>query len=440
VTVLLSFIQSNKFQSFLFFLLILFLPTQLGKHFWFDWSYVVGQRIDYLSPTLYVTDILAMLFILFSFVSNRPPTSSRQGIKKRISVFEIKKVKVIFIFLFLAFGIFLSRNPFAGWYSLVKLLEFILLGFAIKDFLIKPKNLEILTYPLLIGVVFESTLALFQFFRQSSLGGIFYFFGERTFTGMTPGIANASLNGQLILRPYGTFSHPNVLAAYLVIAMTIILSMMYQVLGIRKIVTCFCFILGTGVLFFTLSRVAIILWIFILIALLFKHIYRSKTHTTFFILSTFFFVFVGMLFFFLTPLHYRFFGMHITDESFTDRIFLLQSSWQMIQAHSLFGVGFGNFLNELPFVKYHHGSVLLLQPVHNIFFLVAAETGITGLVFVLWFLYKTVKKGSQVIVHRSWLVGIVIILGMFDHYFLTIQQGQLLFMLVLAMCWTEREI
>ena len=50
---------------FLFYLLLLLLPTQLGKHFWPTFSYVLGTRVDYLSPTLYLTDIIILFITLF---------------------------------------------------------------------------------------------------------------------------------------------------------------------------------------------------------------------------------------------------------------------------------------------------------------------------------------------------------------------------------------
>ena len=47
-------------EKILLFLTILFLPTQLGKHFWPQFSYIYSLRVDYLSPTLYFWDILVM--------------------------------------------------------------------------------------------------------------------------------------------------------------------------------------------------------------------------------------------------------------------------------------------------------------------------------------------------------------------------------------------
>src|SRR3989338_7356441 len=60
---------TSNFSSFLLFLFILLLPTQLGKHFFFDFSYLSGVRVDYLAPTIYLTDILALLLLIINFKS-----------------------------------------------------------------------------------------------------------------------------------------------------------------------------------------------------------------------------------------------------------------------------------------------------------------------------------------------------------------------------------
>ncbi len=65
----------------LFSLLLVFLPTQLGYHVWPDWALVLGRRIDYISPTLYATDILIVL-LLVSWC-----------IEKKINIFYFKKIR-----------------------------------------------------------------------------------------------------------------------------------------------------------------------------------------------------------------------------------------------------------------------------------------------------------------------------------------------------------
>ena len=465
----------KKLQKILLFLLILFLPTQLGKHFWPNFAFVFGQRIDYLSPTLYVTDILAVFFIFISF-GIKLKRSLGKTVNQDLRLIDKKRKRSLYVlsliynsyFLILGgmliiIGILLSKNPLAGWFHLLKLLEFLLLGIAIKHYLSEQTNNRLfIIYPLVFGILFESLLAIWQFFNQASIGGIFYYFGERTFTGNTPGIANASLNGELILRPYATFSHPNVLAGYLVIAMTIIIfdfyprcvkdqfSISYEWLKvkmaiIKKIILLLTLALGTFVLFLSLSRIAILVWLIILAYKVFVYLKKKNNvgkNSIYYLLSIVILLGVASLFFF-TPLRYRYTILGFQDESVTDRLILIQAAWKMIIKQPLFGIGFGNFFTELPFSlqSYQAHSTILLQPVHNIFLLIASETGIPVLFGTLWFLYGTFKRNLQ---HSSEynlniiLLVVIFVLGMFDHYFLTLQQGQLLFMIVLALCWVNR--
>ena len=64
-------------NKILFFLFLLFLPTQLGKHFFLDFSYLSGVRVDYLAPTIYLTDTIIFLCAIANskIVFNRPSDS-----------------------------------------------------------------------------------------------------------------------------------------------------------------------------------------------------------------------------------------------------------------------------------------------------------------------------------------------------------------------------
>jgi len=100
-------------------------------------------------------------------------------------------------------------------------------------------------------------------------------------------------------------------------------------------------------------------------------------------------------------------------------------------------VGLNNFIVHLP-QFYQSGSVYLLQPVHNIFLLVAAETGLVGLVIFLWFLILTFKK--LLITNYYLLITaliVILVLGLFDHYWLTLQQNQLLVAIVFGLSWSR---
>src|SRR5689334_11072958 len=90
-------------HALLFYTLIILLPTQLGLHLWPDWALVLGRRVDYLSPTLFITDILVgLLFVVWAI-----------DLWKNHAIFKIaKKIKTHTSFLIVAttFVIFAGCN------------------------------------------------------------------------------------------------------------------------------------------------------------------------------------------------------------------------------------------------------------------------------------------------------------------------------------------
>ena len=429
----LLFAQNSKIENGLFFLILLFLPTQLGRHFWPSFSYILGIRTDYLSPTLYLTDVLILLLFGF-FILNLQIKSFTDLFKKRSFLFT----NLIFLTLYIFLGIIFSKSPPAGLYGLLKLLEFVFFGI-FTAFWINKNNVTKILFIFSSAILFESVLSIFQYLRQSSIGGVFYFFGERTFNGQTPGVANASINGELILRPYGTFSHPNVLAGYLIIGMILILFNFRIIKNkLNTLLSISALIIGTVTLFLTFSRIAILLWPLILVIFMISKIRKILFKKNF--IPILIFIFIIVLFSFFTPLPSRFSGFRFSDESFYQRQELINKSQDIISMHPILGTGLNNFLIELSQIQKTNNAVFYLQPVHNIFLLVAAQTGIAGLIYFILFLAKTFKKAvdnKNLINYKIIIFLSFLILGSFDHYFLTVQQGQLLLSFIVGLIWAR---
>ena len=339
-------------------------------------------------------------------------------------------------------GVIGAKNPLVGFYGIIKFLEFSFLVFFVAENF-KKLNKGILFSCFLSGIIFESGLSFLQYFNQGSIGGAFYFFGERTFNAITPGIANASINGQLFLRPYATFSHPNVLAGFLIVAM-LYLFLLFK----NKIVFSSGIILGTITLFLTLSRTAIFLWAICLIVLFGSYFVKKYkngfSNKKVFIGMVMFLVIIVSLFLIFQNalLLQRFLQTKISDESLVQRGQLISQSFLMIEKNPVFGVGINNFFNGLNFSK-GQLEVSLIQPVHNIFLLVYSETGILGFCFFIYLFYKVTKN----VIYKSlkkerkyllMLIFSIVFLGFFDHYFLTIQQGQLLLSIIFGTALSYR--
>ncbi len=125
--------------------------------------------------------------------------------------------------------------------------------------------------------------------------------------------------------------------------------------------------------------------------------------------------------------------MHLQSESIWRRIELAKAAWEMFKTSPIFGVGLGNFIPQLP--KFLIPKKLYFwQPVHNIFLLILAETGIIGLclvVYVLWVVLKKLWQKKNPALLCSLLA--IIFTGFFDHYWLTLQQSQLLLALIIGL-------
>lgn len=443
-----SFVPKLNSEKIFFYSFLILLPTQLGKHFWPPSSYLLGIRSDYLSPTLYVTDLLLIcLFVvwLFQFFFERTNnvSESRTGLLLHAPSLTWLGRRRNILFFCLSVYLFLNiifNNIPLGLYGLWKLAECLFLGFYIAKRAAQITTLQTIILFLSIGGIFESFLAIAQFVNQGSLNGLFYLFGERNFTSQTIDIANMSVNGTLLLRPYGTFPHPNVLAGYLLTLCPLALFTLRKLLPpfsvSKKLFYAFCFLLFSGALLITYSRVAIVSWLISII--LFFNFYFNKGVNK----KTFTIILFGLVGLFLLfsqlQLFSRFSTLNLTDETVVQREQLLSASSQLFIFHPIIGVGLNNFLPALSHLPVFQTNYFSLQPVHNIFVLIAVETGVLGLLVFIMFLGKTIiinfKSSSFICLI---LILQIILTGMFDHYWLTLQQGQLLFALVIGLSWSS---
>lgn len=375
-------LKLKKIESVLLFLILLFLPTQLGLHFWPRFSYIYSLKIDYLSPVIYFWDLL-VLALFFVWIFGKP-------------IINKPALNLLLLFLFTqALSLFGASNLGAG---LVRLEQYIIAGFS-GLYIASLQNKKVIYLPLLIGILGESLIAILQFIHGATLG--FWILGERSFSITTPGIAKFDIYGRQFLRPYGTFPHPNVLAAYFLVICVLI---------IRRPTLLFITALT---IFLTMSRTAILAGFLLLLNL------RKK--------------WLIMLSLLLAPvLFIRFSSIFNFDNlALLRREELVGSAWQLFLKSPFYGIGLNNFIPALA-DNLISGPSRFLQPAHNIFFLTLAETGIIGLLglisLIIWPMIKRVNL-------LPWII--IIFLGMFDHYFLTLPQGYRLLFLVWGLSFSK---
>lgn len=409
----------------LFFLLIFFLPTQLGLHMWPTWTYILGRQIDYLSPTLYATDVIIVLLLsswVLPAIFYRKPILHREVYINPWIVF-LGITSIVFV----AINIYVARNPYVAVYAWVKLLEYIGVGWYIYQQRI---TLATIVNPLALATLLVSGIGILQYVLQHSLGGIFWYLGERTFVQDTPAIAKTTLCGllesscQLRLRAYATFPHPNVFGGFLAVTLPIIGSHLFNASSgdtWKRYIYKASLLFGFIALVLSFSRSAWIVFLFGAIGVVF----RIKNLSTFRVPVVIVSSAMVIAAFFMVP---------IQDESIMLRKLLNDAAVAIWQHAPSFGVGLGNFLLALPATLVSH-QVYILQPVHNIYLLTLSQVGVFGValmvaygVFFLRAWHKRVHKMHDVYI--SFLS--LLLLGFVDHYLFTLQQGQLIFCVITA--------
>ena len=411
----------SKIEKLFFYLFIFCLPFQTRlflfgrKDFFNEWS----------SGFLYLSDLLFFTLLCF--------WAWRIFWEKERPVFKDWRLEIILgVFWLLAgISIFQALETPLAVFGFLKLTELLLLFFYLKHSFCRFAG-EKAFFVFLLAAVFQGALGLAQFFKQKDLG--LKLLGESPLGADIPGVAKVELAGEKVIRAYGALPHPNLLGVLMFLALIFFLAYILK----RGFKTWQIAPLGIifGGLFFSFSRLAIFVFAVSFLVLfvwgLTRKVSRRRALGTLCLLAVFFFLFFGLA---GEAARSRFDASQIKDSQSVDlRKHYAQIGWEMFKQRP-FGVGINSFTAGfiddfkrlgLPVENW------MFQPIHNLYFLIAVETGFIGLVIFLWFLVEIfrrlwrVKEGLAKIVF--WPVFLsFLFLGFFDHYFWTLQQGQLLF-------------
>lgn len=451
-----------------FFITLVFLPSQLGYHVWPEWSFVLGRRVDFLSPTLYFTDILIIITVATWLIHDSGYVFStiRTQIKNPATRFA-----GVCLTMYIILNIYLSGMVYSTLYHALKFFEFgMWFWYILRS---QPKATTVFT-GLLAGAVWSSLIGIIQSLLQKSIGGVMWLVGERRLAPDAPGIAISDIClsrvawGRFftrsgctpILRAYSTFPHPNVLGGYLSATLTWIYfickhrhiyvseisrryqvvrhksRLLYVILGSSALVIGICMVL-------TFSRSA---WIAAVFGVLYFMLRgkqpdndKNRIHGNpkFQVLSgrrNILFLTI-IIFIFGTGLLIR---PDLKGESAIERRFMIRQSIAVWLKSPLTGVGFGQYIRNISGISGSQ-TVLQIQPVHNIYLLFLAESGILGYLFVWWYAFRIFRSGdlhtglNRSLLPAAIIFGQILLIGMLDHYFLTLQQGQMMLILFSAL-------
>lgn len=380
----------EKILAFVYFLL---LPTQTAYHLWLADSILFGRRIDYLSPTLYLTHLISITLLLYWLYKGLL-------IPSRFSI-KFSRSSIILATLLLA-NCVISPSPLISFYRLI---SFFLTTLFIANIhhrfgLSSPQVLV----PLALSLVWTSFLAWFQWLNQSSVGGLFQVLGERPLLLSLASTAKVTLgNIGLVLRSYATFPHPNALAGYLLVCA------MFLLLGLKSTLSRHTsrllkasFLISMFTLPVTFSRTAI--WAFLSLVVVYLWCNSRKPGITKNLL-----VFIVLILFILSLF------IPGNPSSMSERLSQFSHAILLIFLHPLLGVGLGNYLYFSP--------ASLLQLAHNFWLLFLAELGLPLSVFVFYKIFQVFK--NSLILHPAAVVLIwpLLITSLTDSYWFTLHQN-----------------
>jgi len=425
----------KKLTKFLPFLIIALASTQLGLHFWPDSTLVHGIRIDYLSPVIYLLDVLILIYL----VTTR---SVLKGLEASSSKSSPKRTDLIGYFLpILLINLIFSVNPLATLNWSLHFLLYLTFVLSLQFRSLPKRVIGTLSFLITAGMAFQVVLAVLQVALGHTLQGPFYWLGERAISVATPNAARAEVFGRVVLRAYGTFSHPNILAGWLVVSLLILIMLRSQGLSL----------VAPRTLLNRNSRLQVekgspagerrvligSLWFPLLLTVFGVALTHSRSAalTLFGIIIPFYILknlrtrlmyFLGLLFVICYLLFTGTLGRPV-DTSLTDRLHLQGVSSQVILTYPIFGTGANASISTYPGVS---PTTRLLQPDHNSLTLLLSWFGIFGILALRTLLDR--RHGQR----PSWdskagrrvLVGLLPLL-LFDHYLLTSPQG-LLFILI----------
>ena len=413
-------------QKILFQLLVFLLPSQLAKHFWPSWSLVWGIRVDYLAPTIYLTDLIIISVLLlwaFELLSQRKKVRNK-----------LKQKRKIYTYFLLAFAVFavvnvmLSTNREVNILKWLKLFELSLLAIYVSR--VKFNYKEWFIKPLVVSVIFFSVIGIIQFTNQRTIGGLMYIFGERSFNSGTPGIALVNISGKNYMRAYSTFGHPNALAGYLSVVLLIFVDSIKRKIYAGKIIYIALAFSILGLILTFSKTVIVVLFILVFLYLIVE---RKRVNKRRLFGSILFVVIILSL---LSPIIYKnVFTSNNLNENISNRVELSLLSGKLLSRSPVVGIGLNNFITNIPKISTAYSVSWLLQPVHNSILLTATGAGLVGLAIFVFAVYKAIINSLKYNEIFAWVLIAIMFTGLLDHYWLTLQQNMIIVFIVLGLAF-----
>ncbi len=420
--------------DFLFFLFIFLLPWQTKL-------ILRSAETNFNEISLYASHIILIILLVLFLIhraKTRKPSNKIPWLWYLLAGLEI----------FALISCFLAPDKMLVLYRFLVLLVALGIFYIIRDDIRIRRlgnsalnKLEVI-YVFLISVFIQALFGIYQFLSQSTFTSKFL-----GLAGHRPETLGASvietISGRW-LRAYGGFDHPNIFGGVLVIALIIAASLLVkkQVLRSQRQISesLYLFIfyfVSLFALFFTFSRSSWIAFVAGMLVLLIVFIIKRDRWLigrfvalmifSFILITTAAIPYADLLETRINP------DARLEQKSIEERVEGYSQAQGLLDNSFFFGVGLGNYTQELSIQDQYQQPAWRYQPVHNSFLLLLVETGVFTLLFFLAFLlYLVIKKDHPE--DFTWAVFVAfIILLILDHWLLSLPFGVLFLFLVLGL-------
>lgn len=427
----------KKLTEYLFYLFVFLLPWQTKL-------ILRPAETNFTEISLYATHFFLLVILLLFFIH-------RLGNKKNTISIPTVWYLLIGWELFLLVSVWVAPDSVLAAYHyfsfLIGLSVFFLLyagtgaGSYEDSFFAKEK----IIFSFLAGVFMQAILGIFQFLSQHTFASKYLGLAIHDPSVLGTSVIDAA-SGRW-LRAYGGFDHPNIFGGVLAVALLLTAYLLAKKKMLNKgrevtesillFVSYFIFLLA---LFFSFSRSA---WLSLAVGLVILLIYFIRKKDKWITGR-----FIAILFFSLVLLAIVFIPYRelvvarvsdsspLEQKSITERKAYLGQAWGLISEQPWLGVGQGNYTTALMAqdgVTAPVGEAIWnYQPVHNVFLLIWAESGLFALLFFLGFLFYPLKKDRREAFTPA-VLGLIIVLMLFDHWLFSLPFGLIFFFLALGL-------
>jgi hypothetical protein len=425
----------ERIKEYLLYIIIILIPFSV--RYVFDWrtSTLIGQYSDFTALSLYLLDFVLVGFIalaIFSQIRDKVfLKESSRNYKVWIGALAIAATWLVLELIFQTKDYFTLQLYFSA--RIILLLVFT--AFLAKITVSRERIAWLFT---ILGSI-QGLIASYQFYWQKSVG--LFAIGESPIGPSLDNVAKIVSHGTKLIRSYGTFPHPNILAAFLVATTVFNLYLLNKTTqnNVSRGTLYLLLLVNVFGLFLTFSRGGIAGFI-VALAVLTAYFLLNKQFSRGTQVIAPALIAIGISTAILWP-HLSSRSAFRSDPGLPQRMFYNDLSLKMFKDKPIFGVGPNTSMLHMKQYSPRPLESWEIQPIHNYYLLSLAEWGIGAISFLFLLLFPIFVLFKQKIgtwdITLSAIIVPFLLLGFLDHYFYTIWPSAVLIWLILGIIYSN---